>query len=494
MFARLLCGSTRGFKKQEEHELRLEIGALKKKIGDADASLLRGAPALDGKATLLQLRKELNRLDAVYNAHLVSLERDFAGNDVKVEDLKLLLGDESDHKLQWRMKGSYQSAGPSDEGRRTKRKVAELLQLCECAPELEGVSSGQSAQDVPPFFAEVLDELSKHQHELGGLLNFSNCPHISHKIKQKDFANSYTDYEYIYLTVLGFAALHQHCEEIVRQNNAQNFRQNPGTRMLESLCGMTMHGNREGSNTLLRTASPTLIQAFAVAKQDGDFLTFFHEAFDRQSDPCLEGRVEKLMRYLEARTLCNVSGQPEWEDMSLRPLLPTAGPEDIVGEHLRVFMNECTWSWGCQTGLTYNVAKDARTNESNAVDFARFYNATTFEHALRARGVVAEVGSSQWEVMTTESGEWQAYDHAAHARICAAQQQGLSKLSLKLGPRGWTYEINLDAHVQRNPQTGKERPIRCAPATGRRPGSVTEEEMKSAIAFFLEMETLSRAP
>merc|ERR1712072_721133 len=93
--------------------------------------------------------------------------------------------------------------------------------------------------------------------------------------------------------------------------------------------------------------------------------------------------------------------------------------------------------------------------QGTAAGFAQLYNASTFERALRLRGAVVEAGSSQWEVMT-ESGEWQPYDYVALAQICAAEQHGLSKLNLKLGSGGWTYELNLHTHVQRNPKTGKE--------------------------------------
>lgn len=358
---------------------------------------------------------------------------------------------------------------------------------------VNSVADITTTKDVPQLFGEILKELSVCKQEFGGVRNFSNHPCITHKVKQKDFTNTFTDYEYIYLTVLGFSALQQHCEEIVSQNNGQDFTKNPGTRMLEQLCGMTMHGNREGSNVLLRTAPATLIEAFAMAKRSNGFQTFFREAFDRCSDPCLEGRLEKLMLYLETRVSCGESGTPPWEEVSLKPLLPTATAQDVIGDHLRVFRNECTWLWSCERGLKYDAAKEAQLQDSSAADFMRFYNAATFEHALRVRGVVVEDNAVQWEVQT-ENGEWQKYERGAHAQIREAQKQGLSKLNLKLGPRGWTYELNLQTRMQRNPKTGKERPMRSVCACRRETGTVSPDDMRSAIAFFVEMVTLPAAP
>ena len=117
------------------------------------------------------------------------------------------------------------------------------------APILE-VPSG-----VPPFFAEILMELLKYKSELGGQRNFEGTPEIRRKIKREDFSKSYTDYEYIYLTVLGFACLHGHSEEMVRKNNGKTFDQNPAVQMLERECGMTMHGDRAGANHILRIAA-----------------------------------------------------------------------------------------------------------------------------------------------------------------------------------------------------------------------------------------------
>jgi hypothetical protein len=308
-------------------------------------------------------------------------------------------------------------------------------------------------------------------------------------VKQKDLTRCYTDYEYIYLTVLGFAALQQHNAEIVRQNNGQGYGKNPGTQLLERCCGMTMHGNRQGSNMLLQNAPSTLLKAFAVANRKGELKAFFKEAFDRCSDPCLEGRVDLLITYVVNRTVLTDTCQPPVEDMAVQPLQPSATAHDIIGEHLRVFINECTWVWCCEKGLTYSAAKLARTDGSYATEFRRYYNAPAFECALQVRGVVVETDAKLWEVMT-ESGEWQRYDNAIQAQIRAAKQRGLTKLSVKIGPKGWMYELHLESGKQCNPKTGRERPMRMVQAIARQPGTVSNEDMKAAIAFFIDMQTL----
>lgn len=45
----------------------------------------------------------------------------------------------------------------------------------------------------------------------------------------------------------------------------QFFTRNPGTKLLERRAGMTMHGDRPGSNAVVASAAPTLVQAFRAA-------------------------------------------------------------------------------------------------------------------------------------------------------------------------------------------------------------------------------------
>ena len=67
---------------------------------------------------------------------------------------------------------------------------------------------------------------------------------IKSKLTRKEFSSAYTDYEYIYLTVLGFALLDLISDEFVRINNKMFYRFNPAVQRLEQVCGMTMHGDR----------------------------------------------------------------------------------------------------------------------------------------------------------------------------------------------------------------------------------------------------------
>lgn len=358
----------------------------------------------------------------------------------------------------------------------------------------------EDAKDLPPFFAEILLELMNVQGQLGGLQNFSDYPTIDHKVKAKEFQNAYTDYEYIYLTVLGIGRLHMNAEEIVRKNNGENFTKNPGVQMLERISGMTMHGNRDGANALLRNAPASLLEAFQTAKtRKGGLLEFFKGAFDRSADPCLEGRTGRIMEYLEGTRKGDLGGAgPPWEDVSLRPLPEGTPPRDVTGEHLRVFMNECTWRWATDQKIKYEDAKKVRLDDCNAASFTQLYNTITFKAYMQARGVVVAGGATkQWETLT-EEGQWSAYDENANAEILRGEQQGQTKIWFRSGAKGWKYELDLTRMVQRNPKTGKERAVRCQEKTeGSAPlpaGKISREDLDAAVEFFLSMDTLSAPP
>merc|ERR1719203_1133006 len=168
-----------------------------------------------------------------------------------------------------------------------------------------------------------------------------------------------------------------HREEIVQLNNGRKFNQNPGVRMLEHRTGMTMHADREGANHLLRSAPACMVEAFSIARRERNGIAgFFREAFDRNADPCLEGRAGRIMEYLQARSQVLAAGAgPSWEDLSLHPLPADAAPQVIVGEHLRVFVNECTWRWARHRGLDYTTAKTERETEAAAAEFSALCNA-----------------------------------------------------------------------------------------------------------------------
>mmetsp|Transcript_96419 Transcript_96419/g.267881 ORF Transcript_96419/g.267881 Transcript_96419/m.267881 type:complete len:589 (+) Transcript_96419:117-1883(+) len=65
----------------------------------------------------------------------------------------------------------------------------------------------------------------------------------------------------------------------------------------------------------------------------------------------------------------------------------------------------------------------------------------------------------QWEVWG-DGDVYHAYDEAVRAQIDQAHSQGLSTTQVQVAG-GWTYEIDFKKMVQRNPKTGKERPLRC---------------------------------
>jgi hypothetical protein len=360
---------------------------------------------------------------------------------------------------------------------------------------LQATRSDESAASLPIFFSEILAELSNFERALGGVKNFpGRQPRIERKVTAVDFRDKYTDFEYIYLTVLGFAQLHIHCEEIVSKNNGRVWKDNPGVQLLEQRCGMTMHGDRAGATHLLRSAPASVVEAFALAKMDAAGMRrFFVEAFDRTADPCLEGRVSRLMEYLDKRrqeTDATLAHAPPWDDVSLRPLDSTASPQDVVGEHLRVFVNECTWRWASERGLKYAEAKDARTRDEAAqLDFSRLFNASAFEAAMLARGMAADAAAKQWEV-NFESDNWMPYNEEQNEVLERARVLGLDKCEVRVN--SWMYGIDLVRLVQINRKTRKERPIRCTDAPAKRkPGRITLDELKSAITYYVGLETIS---
>jgi len=357
---------------------------------------------------------------------------------------------------------------------------------------------GDVGAGLPAFFVEILTEVAKYENELGGGRNFRGCwPQIEKKVTAAEFRDSYTDFEYIFLTVLGFAQLHMLCEEIIGKNNGKPFQQNLGVQLLEQRCGMTMHGDRGGANHLLRTAPASVVEAYALAKTNPESMRrFFKEAFDRSADPCLEGRVSRLMEYLEARRQeadVSLAHAPPWDDVSLRPLAAEASPQEVVGEHLRVFVNECTWKWAGEKGLDYASAKEALTKDVQGQrEFTRLFNAPAFEVAMLARGVATDAVARQWEV-NTDGQSWMPYGEEQNEVLERARL--LKKRNCEIRNGTWAYEIDLAKMVQRNKKTKKERPIRCTDAPAkRRQGRLNLSELKTAIEYFVGLQTLSASP
>lgn len=364
-----------------------------------------------------------------------------------------------------------------------------------CPPEL--LDAPENFAALPVFFTEILEDLGRYQRELGGVKNWrGQRPRIERKVTAAEFRDTYTDYEYIYLTVLGFAQLHMHCEEIVRKNNGKVFKDNPGVQILEQRCGMTMHGDRAGANHLLRTGPASIVEAFALAKMDkAGMQRFFREAFDRTADPCLEGRVSRLMEYLDVRrqeTDASLARAPPWDDVSLRPLDPEATAQQVVGEHLRVFVNECTWRFATEKGLEYAKAKELRvSDEPTQREFGRLFNAVAFEAAMLARGVAADAEAKQWQV-NTDGDRWMPYSEEQNEVLERSRLLGLRRCEVRV--HSWMYEIDFGMMVQRNRKTRKERPIRCVDApVNKKQGRLTLEELKGAVEYFVGLDTIPRA-
>jgi len=310
------------------------------------------------------------------------------------------------------------------------------------------------------------------------------------KVTATEFQNKYSDFEYIYLTVIGFGKLHLYGHEIVEKNNGQSFMTNPGAQMLEHICGMTMHADRAGANFLLRSAPAVLVKAFTIAKNlpGRSILNFFKTAFDRTADPCLEGRTERLLEYIEKNSaavdLPSLS-VPPWEDVSLKSLPKGTSLREVVGEHLRVFMNECTWNFSRELGIPYEDAKIRRLDTEHAATFTNTYNAVLFEKALLARGGLVTADRQQWDVCLG-GGKWSPYTEDVCALCDAAYVRGSSMVTVRLGPQGWKYEVHLDRMVQRNPKTGAERQIRSRRVSS----GCSLEDVRDAIRYFVELETL----
>lgn len=355
---------------------------------------------------------------------------------------------------------------------------------------------GKVGDVLPLPFQEILDALGRFEHELGGVRHFKGRPMIERKVKASDFRNAYTDFEYVYLTILGFARLHSLSEELASMNNGRKYKQNPCVQMLESQTGMTMHADREGANHVLRSAAGTMLQAFEVAKRDAVGVEgFFREAFDRTADPCLEGRAGRLLEYLQSRSQVPgaVRGRPPPGDLAVE--LPGAGaePEAVVGEYLRVFVNDCTWRYALREGLDYDRAKLERDRDG-AESFAELCNAATFEVMLLARGCIFDKPPKQWEVQL-ENGTWSPYGVDVNQELERAR---LVRESLcQVVVRNWTYEVNLKHMVQMNLKTKKERPLRCIQPSdasegddsGR--GKLLYIAIKAAINHFVDLQTVA---
>jgi len=185
---------------------------------------------------------------------------------------------------------------------------------------------------------------------------------------------------------------------------------------------------------------------------------------------------------------------PPWEDVSLKPIPVDSAPLVVLGEHLRVFKHECVWAYSRERSTTYDEAKKAVEKEYPA-EFIRHFNAATFEATAIARGLEVTDELKHWQVMT-DKGDFNPFDEDSNEVIERARRQGQERfITLKLGPKRWTYEIDLKLMIQRNLKTKKDRPIRCVEREGRAPGKLTQAELQQAIHYFVvDLDTLPAAP
>lgn len=212
--------------------------------------------------------------------------------------------------------------------------------------------------NAQPSFEDVTAALRKFHKQLGGTPHFkSKDPAIKGKLTRAKLAET-SDYEYIFLQILAFAAISHHVDEIVRINNGAFWRRNPATMRVEQLAGITMHGDRPGANGIVRAAPEVLLRGFTVARGRGEIERFFREAFDRTADPCLEGRVGRLLTFLERNADQEGSGEePPAGDLVAEALPKGSTADRVIGEHLRVFNNRVVWDWARASGLAYARAK-----------------------------------------------------------------------------------------------------------------------------------------
>lgn len=262
--------------------------------------------------------------------------------------------------------------------------------------------SDRHGGDATATFDDVLRALRPFWSRMGKTPNYGRGdPSISGKMKGGELAKT-SDYEYVYLTVLGFSALQLHGKEIVALNNGKHYKSNPGTQLMERCCGFTMHGDRAGANAVVRSAPEALLEAFGIARRKSMLETFFTgQAFDRTADPCLEGRLGRMYAFLELHGSTEVASdaEPPPGDVVLE-LQPAGSPvEKVVGEYLRVFRNTCIYKWAQDNKLSYQRARELwESSESGSripgstgapmPDVKRLFNDATFLKFLEDSGVV----------------------------------------------------------------------------------------------------------
>jgi len=244
---------------------------------------------------------------------------------------------------------------------------------------------------------------------------------IQKKITKSEYETHYTDYEYIYLQILGFQATERKKEDITAKNNKQFFSHNPGTKLLERVAGITMHGEREGSDLVVKQAYSILIAAYRLARETNQLKIFFETGFDRLSDPCLEGRVGRLQTFLELNNpqlFFDVNHRVTWDDVSInrnnynnnhhhqnQNNNNNSNSEKllIVGEYLRVFTNLMLLKYAKDKNKNYSQLKHDRSLGLNLPGFDEEYcNTETFQLYLSNEGLIKPATLKPTTTSTTQ--------------------------------------------------------------------------------------------
>lgn len=150
---------------------------------------------------------------------------------------------------------------------------------------------------IPEAFKAILEGSTAFADEFGGTPNFPDGRvALLGKVTRKEF-RTYTAFEHLQLTVLGFARLSEISTNVLSLNNGATFFENPGTQLLEKECGLTMHADRPGASEAVKMGPDLMLTVFVASQAAGRCKDFFAKAFDRHHDPCLEGRFLLLQEF-----------------------------------------------------------------------------------------------------------------------------------------------------------------------------------------------------
>ena len=260
------------------------------------------------------------------------------------------------------------------------------------------VNAMRAADAFRPY-QDILDAFDRLEAEQGGGAGNGPCElarvETRGKLSRSELMTAVTDPEHVRLTILGLAYLEQIAPMVLSKNNGQGHLTNPGTHLLERVCGFTMHADRASAVVALLQAPALLLQAFRTARATTPLLReFFARAFDRRAHPCLEGRASLLVAFLERANAPTplVSGTSYTE--VLEPPLPTVSSHPQSLSRLAgVFLERCKQRWasaeGPGSGALLDAAWAGRGDQHLLAAFGqRFFNKERFLADLEADGLL----------------------------------------------------------------------------------------------------------